>query len=82
MLVPAGAFVCLCCFVATVWVTRYVSLGSVIATVALPPVAYMTDAPMSIVAAALTTAALVIERHRPNLSRLQAGTERRFGQGA
>ncbi len=82
MLAPAGAIICLCCFLGTVWMTRYVSLGSVVATLALAPMAYITDAPASVVAAALATAALVLERHRSNLSRLQAGTESRFGQRA
>jgi acyl phosphate:glycerol-3-phosphate acyltransferase len=82
MLAPPGAIICLCCFLGTVWITRYVSLGSVIATLALAPAAYATDAPMPVVAAALTTAAMVVERHRSNLSRLQAGTESRVGQRA
>lgn len=82
MLAPFGAIICCCCFLGTVWATRYVSLGSCVATLALAPVAYLTDAPRPVVAAALTTAALVVGRHRSNLSRLQAGTERRFGHRA
>lgn len=80
VLAPFGAVLCLACFLATVWVTRYVSLGSILATLVLAPFTYLTDAPIPIVAAAIATAALVIERHRPNLARLQAGTESRFGQ--
>ncbi len=80
VLAPLVAGVCFVCFFATVWVTRYVSLGSVVATVALGPIAYFVDAPTPVVIAALATAALVIDRHRSNLARLQAGTESRFGQ--
>ncbi len=80
ILAPFGAVLCLICFLGTVWATRYVSLGSVVATLALGPVAYLTDAPMPVVVAALMTAALVIDRHRPNLARLHSGTESRLGQ--
>jgi glycerol-3-phosphate acyltransferase PlsY len=80
MLAPAGAVLCLACFLVTVWGTRYVSLGSIVASVALGPFAYLTDSPWPVVAAAVTSAALVLERHRSNLARLQAGTEARIGQ--
>ena len=82
MLAPLGAIVCLGCFLGTVWVTRYVSLGSLVATLALAPTAYLADAPRPVVTAALATAALVVGRHRSNLSRLQSGTESRLGQRA
>lgn len=80
VLAPLGAILCLLVFVGTVWATRYVSLGSMVGVLALGPCAYLTDAPMPVVVAALTAAALVIDRHRPNLLRLQAGTESRLGQ--
>jgi glycerol-3-phosphate acyltransferase PlsY len=65
-----------------VWSTRYVSLGSVMATAALAPLVYVTDGRAPAVLAALATAMIVIERHRANLARLHAGTERRIGQRA
>jgi glycerol-3-phosphate acyltransferase PlsY len=80
VLAPVGAVVCFVCFLGMVWVTRYVSLGSVVATAALGPIAYLTDAPAPVVVAALMTSALVIDRHRANLARVQAGTESRFRQ--
>jgi glycerol-3-phosphate acyltransferase PlsY len=80
MLAPLGAIICFGCFLGIVWATRYVSLGSVVGTLALGPIAYLTDAPTPVVVAALMTTALVIDRHRPNLARLQAGTESRLGQ--
>jgi glycerol-3-phosphate acyltransferase PlsY len=82
MLAPLGAGICFCCFLVTVWTTRYVSLGSLVGTLALGPIAYLTHAPTPVVLAALATSALVIARHRPNLARLQAGTESRLGQRA
>ena len=65
-------------FVVTVWLTRYVSLGSIAATIALPPAAWLAGAPGAVVGAAGGTAALILFRHRTNLRRLRAGTERRM----
>lgn len=69
-------------FVAVVWITRYVSLGSVVAAASLPPLAWMTSEPVPIVAGSGLAAVLIIQRHQGNLVRLQQGTERRLGQRA
>jgi len=71
---PAAAI-----FVATVWVTRYISLGSVVACLALPPIAYATGSPFVVVGVASAAAAIIVFRHRSNLGRLRTGTERRLG---
>jgi acyl phosphate:glycerol-3-phosphate acyltransferase len=65
-------------FVLTVWLTRYVSLGSIAATIALPPMAWLAGAPGTVVGAAGGTSALILFRHRGNFRRLRAGTERRM----
>jgi glycerol-3-phosphate acyltransferase PlsY len=69
-------------FIASVWATKYISLGSVLATMALPPIAYATGSPPVIVAAACVAAGLIVFRHRSNLSRLRTGTEHRIGARA
>lgn len=69
-------------FVLVVWITRYISLGSLVATALLPPLAWITNEPDPVVAGAAVAALLIIQRHRGNLVRLQAGTERRLGQKA
>jgi acyl phosphate:glycerol-3-phosphate acyltransferase len=69
-------------FVATVWAKRYVSLGSLVATVALPPLAWMTSAPATVVVGGVVAALFIVERHRGNLARLFQGTERRLGRRA
>ena len=56
------------------------SLGSVVASALLGPLAYLTGAPAITVIGALIVAAIVIERHRSNLGRVVAGVERRIGQ--
>jgi glycerol-3-phosphate acyltransferase PlsY len=65
-------------FIVTVWATKYVSLGSVAASAALPPIAYAAGSSPSAFGAACAAAALILFRHRSNLARLRAGTERRF----
>lgn len=66
-------------FVITVWRTRYVSLGSVVGAVLMGPFAYVTGAPQTVVIGAAIAAAIIVERHRQNLIRVFAGTERRIG---
>jgi len=69
-------------FVIAVWYSRYVSVGSVLASLALGPLTYAANAPPATVLAAVATSAVVLQRHRSNLARLQSGTERRLGQRA
>jgi glycerol-3-phosphate acyltransferase PlsY len=66
-------------FVAAVWLSKYVSVGSVLASMALPPIAYVTGSPVSAVVSALGAAAVIVFRHRSNLVRVRRGTERRLG---
>ena len=78
VLAPLAVPPALTVFVLTVWATKYVSLGSVLATLALPPIAYATDSPTPAIVAACAAATLIVFRHRSNLIRLRAGTERRL----
>ena len=82
VLMPAVVPPVLAIFLATVWATRYISLGSMLATLVLPPIAYATGSPAPAVGAALAAAAIIVFRHRSNLARIRAGTERRIGARA
>jgi glycerol-3-phosphate acyltransferase PlsY len=82
VLTPVATGIAASLFLLIVWVTRYVSLGSIAATLALPPVAWWAGAPRGVVAAAAGIAALIVFRHRANLRRLRLGTERRMGTRA
>jgi len=82
VLTPIATGVAFFLFLVTVWATRYVSLGSIAATLALPPAAWMTGEPAAVVIAAAATGALILFRHRGNIRRLRAGTERRMGARA
>lgn len=79
VLTPIGTGIAASLFLITVWLTRYISLGSIAATVALPPVAWWSGAPPAVVIAAAGTGALILFRHRANVVRLRAGTERKMG---
>lgn len=82
VLTPVATAVAAGLFLITVWITRYVSLGSIAATLALPPVAWWAGAPRAVVAAAAGTGALILFRHRANVRRLRSGTERKVGARA
>jgi acyl phosphate:glycerol-3-phosphate acyltransferase len=82
MLSPIATGVATALFLVIVWWTRYVSLGSVAATIALPPAAWLAGAPAAVVGAAAATAGLIVFRHRANLRRLRSGTERRISRRA
>jgi glycerol-3-phosphate acyltransferase PlsY len=82
VLAPLATGIAALLFLVIVWVTRYVSLGSIAATIALPPVAWWAGAPRGVVGTAAATAGLIVFRHRANLRRLRLGTERRMGTRA
>jgi acyl phosphate:glycerol-3-phosphate acyltransferase len=82
VLTPLAALPAFAVFIATAWATRYVSLGSVLATIILPPVAYATGYSTAALTASCAASVLILFRHRGNLARLRAGTERRLGARA
>ena len=80
ILAPLATLIAVAVFLVTVAATRLVSLGSVAATLALPPAAWWSGAPVPVLVAAAGAGALILFRHRANLRRLVAGTERRMGE--
>ena len=86
-----GAFLCLSplplavtlvVFVVVVAVTRYISLGSVLAAGSLPLAVWLVSHPPApVLAASLVAGAFIIWRHKSNLQRLHAGTEHVFSFG-
>ena len=79
MLAPLAIPPALGVFFLAAWLTKYISVGSVLASAALPPIAYAIGTPLPTVAAAAAAAALIVFRHRSNLARVWLGTERRIG---
>ena len=82
ILAPQATAIAMVVFLALVWWTRYISLGSVAGSMMLAPLAYLTGAGEVTVIAAVMVAGIVIHRHRSNLRRVFAGIERRLGQSA
>jgi glycerol-3-phosphate acyltransferase PlsY len=82
ILAPEATAIATIVFLALVWWTRYISLGSVAGSAILAPLAYVFGAPEVTVIAAILVAAIVVHRHRSNLRRVFAGVERRLGQRA
>jgi len=79
ILTPIAALASLGVFFGVVWMTRYVSVGSMLASATLPPVAYATGSPAPAVTTACAVAALILVRHRTNVVRVLGGTERTIG---
>ena len=80
VLIPMSCLIGAALWVLTFAITRYVSLGSVLAAVAVPAASWLRGNPLpfSIVATALGV--FVIFRHRANIKRLLAGTEPKFAK--
>ena len=78
-LVPVAFLITLSTWILVIAVSRYVSLGSVIAATVLPFATALTGSPWPLVALTATIGLLVIWRHRGNIQRLRAGTEARLG---
>jgi glycerol-3-phosphate acyltransferase PlsY len=84
-LTPAAVALAAVVFLAVVWATRYVSLGSITATATLPLFIWLmrdrgnADAIAApVMAVAIVGGALIIFMHRANISRLLNGTESRW----
>ncbi len=78
-LIPIPTVIGLATFGIVVALTRYASLGSMAGASALALGALLTHAPAALTWAATVTALLIIWKHRANIRRLAAGTERRVG---
>jgi acyl phosphate:glycerol-3-phosphate acyltransferase len=62
--------------VITVAVSRYVSLGSIVAAGLFPVAVWLIEHPPGyVIGAAVVAGAFIIYRHRANIERLRAGTE-------
>ncbi len=81
-LAPLAAAPAAVVWLLSVAISRYVSLGSILAAVTLPVGAFAWRYPGAFVLAAVVVAAIIVWRHRDNIARLLSGTERRLGQRA
>ena len=81
VLFPKAVLVSLAIFILVVAITRFVSLGSIVAAISFPLAAYFLLKPdaVSLTLSSLI-ALIVVLKHHQNISRLLSGTENRFGR--
>jgi acyl phosphate:glycerol-3-phosphate acyltransferase len=81
-LAPLAAGLSMVVFGVTLAFSRYVSVSSVVAAASLAAMAALFGAPPAVWLSAAFCVAVIVWKHRPNLERLAAGTERRIGSKA
>lgn len=81
MLMPKVTVIVFLVWLFLVLATRYVSLGSIVAAALVPVLALVFGYPALYVAFGVLAAALIIVRHRSNITRLLNGTENRISAG-
>jgi glycerol-3-phosphate acyltransferase PlsY len=80
VLAPLALGIASSVFVLAVWMTRYISVGSLAAAITLAVATVASDVSTAVAVGAILSALIIVHRHRANLARLIAGTERRVGQ--
>jgi glycerol-3-phosphate acyltransferase PlsY len=80
-LAPAAGLGGLGAFVVVGAATRYVSVGSCVGAATLAALTFVTSVAPAVPASASAAALLIAWKHRGNLARVAAGTERRLGGG-
>lgn len=81
MLMPAVTGIVFFAWLGIVFVTRYVSLGSIVGAVLVPIFAFLFAYPTEYLAFGVLAAVLVIVRHHTNITRLLNGTESKIKAG-
>ncbi|MEO8578167.1 MAG: glycerol-3-phosphate 1-O-acyltransferase PlsY [Gemmatimonadales bacterium] len=79
-LAPIPAIIAFTCFAASLAITRYASVGSMIAAVVLPVAVFSFYGPTVLFAISCAVGLFVFWTHRGNIARLRNGTEPKFGK--
>ena len=80
VLMPLGTLIAAVVWAVTFYTSRYVSLASILAAVALPVTVLALRQPAPLLIFAAVAALFVMVRHRANITRLLNGTENRFAK--
>jgi glycerol-3-phosphate acyltransferase PlsY len=80
-LAPLALGIAFAVFILTILMTRYVSVGSIAAAIALPVAVWILQ-PHNLLLGIVTTAlgAMAIYKHKSNVQRIMTGTENRIGK--
>jgi len=79
-LVPDVTLIALIIFIITVFFSRYVSLGSLLAALSVPIVTYLLEKPLPIFIFGLIGSIFVVYTHKANIVRLVQGQENKIGK--
>lgn len=77
-LAPLAVAIVMVLFAGSMFLWRYVSLGSISAAAAMPLAVYFLGGSRTVTVVTLLIAAIVIIRHKENIKRLISGTENKF----
>ncbi len=78
-LAPVSLLITVAIFVVVVALSKYISLGSIVAVILFPLVLWLVQRPSeALLAAAIFSAVLIVYRHRANIERLIQGKENVF----
>lgn len=78
---PAVAIIAISIWFVVVVITRYVSVGSLVAVISTPILMLAFHLQRPYLAVGIFVAAFVVYKHVPNIKRLVAGTEPKIGRG-
>lgn len=79
---PVPALLSVVVFLIVVMLSKYVSLGSLLAMAAYPLLVFFVSGDMPAVIMSLAVLGLIVFKHRGNLQRLVRGSERKLGEKA
>lgn len=82
VLMPKVTVIVFLVWAAIVYITRYVSLGSIVAAAIAPPLTWLLADQPEYLYFVIVAAAFVIIRHRPNIERLLKGEELKIKAGS
>ena len=78
VIIPTPCLIGIGVWVTSFYVSRYVSLGSILAAIAVPAASWFEGNPLLLNLVASAIGAFVVFRHRENIKRLLNVTENRF----
>lgn len=79
-LAPLAFLVVFAVFILVVFISRYISLGSIIAAFSLPIAVWFFNGTRTMIVVMAALGALAIYKHKANIGRLLNGTENKFGK--
>ena len=81
-LMPTLGLILLVVFITIIFISRFVSLGSICIAALFPALALIMSQPWQYVIMSVIMAGMVIFRHRTNIERLRHGTEKKINEKA